>query len=374
MRRIAHVAPLHRVVVDVFQLLAQHRLGLDDLRMASFLPELKRPVGLVPDLVILQAIEQSPHVSLAEVVDDPSCRVRLEIADLFRQVLGRGDEVDVVLEDDVAQEHHAILILEKLPGIEQDLNGFGPGEHGEPADDRAGQEVRKPRFPELDSDCVPWFVARLEKTNLVEEDEEDAGASRTAFPRGAWERVPGSTRPAFLGTAVPRGVRGRVQAKRRRRGASRTAFPRGAWERGSTRPTFPGRGWERGSTRPTFPGRGWERGSTRPTFPGRGWERGSTRSAFPGRGWERGRHSTQSLGSRDRGRRTGRPRSHAPPGAADEPGAGTSVEPGVLGIPSNRAPERPSNPESSFPRSAWECRLRRSASSSIAPVPTPTAG
>ena len=57
-RRIAHVTSLHWVVVDVFQLLSQHFLGLDDLRVAPFLPELKGTIGLVPGLVVVQSIEQ----------------------------------------------------------------------------------------------------------------------------------------------------------------------------------------------------------------------------------------------------------------------------------------------------------------------------
>ena len=84
----------------------------------------------MPDFVIFKAIEQRPHVTVTEVVDDPSRRVRLEIADFLRQVIGGGDEVDVVLEDDISEEHQAVLILEKLPGIEHDLNGLRPGEDG----------------------------------------------------------------------------------------------------------------------------------------------------------------------------------------------------------------------------------------------------
>src|SRR5438552_103056 len=85
-RRVTHVAPLHGVLVDVFQLLPQHRLAPDDLRMTPFLPELERAVALVPGLVVLQAVEQGPYVTFAEVVDDTPRRVGLEIANLPRQV------------------------------------------------------------------------------------------------------------------------------------------------------------------------------------------------------------------------------------------------------------------------------------------------
>ena len=33
-------------------------------------------------------------------------------------------------EDHVSEKHKAVLILEKLPGVENDLNGLWPGEHG----------------------------------------------------------------------------------------------------------------------------------------------------------------------------------------------------------------------------------------------------
>ena len=55
--------------------------------------------------------------------------------------------MDVVLEDDVSKKHQATLILKKLPGIEHDLNGLGPSEDGQPADDRAGQEVGERGLP-----------------------------------------------------------------------------------------------------------------------------------------------------------------------------------------------------------------------------------
>jgi len=63
------------------------------------------------------------------VVDDPSRRVGLEITDFFRQVLGRRDEVGMVLKDDVSEKRQAILMLKKRPRIEHDLKGLGPCEN-----------------------------------------------------------------------------------------------------------------------------------------------------------------------------------------------------------------------------------------------------
>jgi hypothetical protein len=36
---------------------------------------------------------------------------------------------------------HAIVTLEELPGVQQDLDGVGPRKDGEPASDRAGEEM-----------------------------------------------------------------------------------------------------------------------------------------------------------------------------------------------------------------------------------------
>jgi hypothetical protein len=57
--------------------------------------------------------------------------------------------VDVVLADDISEQLQSVLILKKLPGVEHDLNGLGQGEHGQPANDRSGQEVGESGFAEL---------------------------------------------------------------------------------------------------------------------------------------------------------------------------------------------------------------------------------
>ena len=45
MLRLVHEPALDRVLVDVVELLPQHLLPLDTLRVRSFLPELVRPVA-----------------------------------------------------------------------------------------------------------------------------------------------------------------------------------------------------------------------------------------------------------------------------------------------------------------------------------------
>jgi hypothetical protein len=60
-RRIVDVAPPYRILVDVRQLLAEHRLGLYHSWMASFLPARKLPVGFVRGFVINHAWKNSWH-------------------------------------------------------------------------------------------------------------------------------------------------------------------------------------------------------------------------------------------------------------------------------------------------------------------------
>ncbi len=74
-------------------------------------------------------------------------QLRFEVADRLRQVFSRGNEVDVVLQDDVTQECQAVLVLQELPGIEQDLDRLGPRKYRQSTDDGACQEMGKGDSP-----------------------------------------------------------------------------------------------------------------------------------------------------------------------------------------------------------------------------------
>jgi hypothetical protein len=56
--------------------------------------------------------------------------------------------VDMVFEDNVSEQDLAIVILEELPRVQQNLHGVGPGKDGEPADHRTGQEMGEGMFSE----------------------------------------------------------------------------------------------------------------------------------------------------------------------------------------------------------------------------------
>src|SRR5258708_29050050 len=56
--------------------------------------------------------------------------------------------MEVILQDHIPEEVQALLLLEEAPGIEHDLGRVGPGEHRQPGDDGAGQEVRLLLLPD----------------------------------------------------------------------------------------------------------------------------------------------------------------------------------------------------------------------------------
>ncbi len=96
---VADVSAFDRVVVNVLQFLMQHRFPINQLWVAAFLPKLMVAVAFVSSAAVRELFEQCIYVSFLEVVDYLSRSVRLEVADFLRQVICRGDEVGVILED-----------------------------------------------------------------------------------------------------------------------------------------------------------------------------------------------------------------------------------------------------------------------------------
>jgi hypothetical protein len=56
--------------------------------------------------------------------------------------------VDMVFADKVSEQDQAIVILEELPGVQQNLHSVGAGKDGEPANDRTRQEMGEGVFSE----------------------------------------------------------------------------------------------------------------------------------------------------------------------------------------------------------------------------------
>src|SRR5438132_601828 len=64
------------------------------------------------------------------------------VANFFAEIFCCGDEVQMVFEDDVAEQRHPIFVLQESPRIENDLHCLWPREHRQPSDDSAGEKMR----------------------------------------------------------------------------------------------------------------------------------------------------------------------------------------------------------------------------------------
>jgi hypothetical protein len=78
MLREVHIAALHRVVVDVIQLLSHHGILFDALRVTYFLPELMLGLVLVVPLEHGQQLQQSAGVACLQVIDNATGGIGLE--------------------------------------------------------------------------------------------------------------------------------------------------------------------------------------------------------------------------------------------------------------------------------------------------------
>ncbi len=138
---IVDVSPLHGIEVDVIELLTQHRLVLDELRMAALLPELIGGVGFVRFFERGQLFQQPIGVVFFEITEDRFGGECLEIVDLSAEIIGLEDAVDMVFEDHVAVNQHAFVFLPPAQGVQDDLHRAGAGEHRQPVEHGPGEEV-----------------------------------------------------------------------------------------------------------------------------------------------------------------------------------------------------------------------------------------
>ena len=135
------IASFDRIVVDIFQFLNHHFVGLNLLRMNAFFPELIIAFDFVCPFESLHVLQNDARFSFDQEVENATGCIRFEPLDDIGQIRCRRDQVQVVFQDDVTKEFEGIIYGEITPRIEYDVDRFGPGEDGEPAVDRAGHEV-----------------------------------------------------------------------------------------------------------------------------------------------------------------------------------------------------------------------------------------
>ena len=136
-----HVSALHRVLVNVVQLLPHHRFTADQFRMGAFLPELVFPVPLVRLFGQPQPVQQPLRPTRLQQFDEPAGRVGFETAQALVQTRGLGHEVQVVFQDDVAEKSQAVVRPLMRPTVQDDPHRLRPGEHGQPLHHGAGQKM-----------------------------------------------------------------------------------------------------------------------------------------------------------------------------------------------------------------------------------------
>jgi hypothetical protein len=102
--RPGHHPEAHRVVMEVLDLLLQHRLRDDLLGMKPFLPDLVVAPGFGRLLMILQLIQDPGLLIMLQLGDDALGGVTLEIPDELRQFVPRDHQVQMVVQDDLGIE------------------------------------------------------------------------------------------------------------------------------------------------------------------------------------------------------------------------------------------------------------------------------
>ena len=69
--------------------------------------------------------------------------MRLEPFHHGREVGCRGDEVKVILKDDVTEEAKGIVRLQVFPALQHDRDRLGPRKDKQPTSDRTRHEIRR---------------------------------------------------------------------------------------------------------------------------------------------------------------------------------------------------------------------------------------
>ena len=113
--------PADGVVVDILYLLAQHVVTGNQLGMAAFLPHLMLALVVVLLAVIGELVQDSLIMVGLRRTDEIARRVPFEGLHHAAQVGRFGDEVEMVLHDDVRVELESLLAAAVGEGVEEDV-------------------------------------------------------------------------------------------------------------------------------------------------------------------------------------------------------------------------------------------------------------
>ena len=92
----------------------------------------------------LNVATQAPGgLSVPKPIDARSRSERLEIPNLFRQIIRRADQVQMIFHNDVCVERQAIVLLKKAQRVDDDLRSGGISKNRQPVDNGAGEKIRR---------------------------------------------------------------------------------------------------------------------------------------------------------------------------------------------------------------------------------------
>jgi hypothetical protein len=158
--------------VYIIQLLPQHGLTFNDLRMASFFPKLVSGLRFVRAFEKFEQAQQLRRIPALQIRQDLFGGIGLEPLNISAQVLGAGDQMKVVFQDHIAEYREAVVLLKKSPGVQNDIHGFRAGEYRQPVVDGCRQKMRVLVVQNLIAAAGHWSFLR----------SSEAGASGTRFP------------------------------------------------------------------------------------------------------------------------------------------------------------------------------------------------
>src|SRR5258707_15430295 len=110
--------------------------------MTSFFPQLVLLIDFMRSFEEFQLLQHPALATSRKKIDDLAGGERFESTNLLAQVWSRCDQMEMVFEDDVAEQLEALVALQEAPGIENEFNGLWACEHRQPANDGAGEKMR----------------------------------------------------------------------------------------------------------------------------------------------------------------------------------------------------------------------------------------
>ncbi len=113
--------------MDIFQVLSHDRFADDYFGLGAFLPESVFPVVLVRPFGQSQTSQQSLRLIRLQQLDESGGCARFEAAQALVQTWGLGHNMQMVFQNDVAEEPQPIIGPLMGPAVKEDLHCIRAG-------------------------------------------------------------------------------------------------------------------------------------------------------------------------------------------------------------------------------------------------------